>query len=117
EKVDDHEKVSHRQKLYSDLATAFGRNGIPAIIIENVIPELEDEANELLGRMTDGRMNVQLRTQEDLKTREGVRETLDVIISDELGTRPYGLYSGGESFRVNFALRVALSKLLARRAG
>jgi exonuclease SbcC len=27
------------------------------------------------------------------------------------------MYSGGESFRVNFALRIALSKLLARRAG
>jgi len=36
---------------------------------------------------------------------------------DELGTRSYELYSGGESFRVNFAIRIALSKLLARRAG
>jgi len=45
------------------------------------------------------------------------REALDILISDELGTRPYELYSGGEAFRINFALRVALSKLLARRAG
>ena len=34
-----------------------------------------------------------------------------------LGARPYELYSGGEAFRVNFAIRIALSKLLARRAG
>ena len=27
------------------------------------------------------------------------------------------MYSGGEAFRVNFAIRIALSKLLARRAG
>ena len=27
------------------------------------------------------------------------------------------MYSGGEAFRVNFAIRVALSQLLARRAG
>jgi DNA repair protein SbcC/Rad50 len=27
------------------------------------------------------------------------------------------MYSGGESFRINFAIRVALAKLLARRAG
>ena len=27
------------------------------------------------------------------------------------------LFSGGEAFRINFALRIALSKMLARRAG
>ncbi|MCP4360375.1 MAG: SMC family ATPase, partial [Chloroflexi bacterium] len=27
------------------------------------------------------------------------------------------LYSGGEAFRINFAIRVAISKVLARRAG
>ncbi|MCA9905449.1 MAG: SMC family ATPase, partial [Anaerolineae bacterium] len=36
---------------------------------------------------------------------------------DELGTRSYETYSGGEAFRINFAIRVALSQLLARRAG
>ena len=41
----------------------------------------------------------------------------DIKIADDLGTRNYELYSGGESFRVNFAIRIALSKLLARRAG
>ena len=34
-----------------------------------------------------------------------------------MGTRPYEMYSGGEAFRTNFALRIALSKLLAHRAG
>jgi exonuclease SbcC len=46
-----------------------------------------------------------------------VAETLDVTIADELGTRAYELFSGGEAFRINLALRIALSKLLARRAG
>ena len=44
-------------------------------------------------------------------------KTLDISIADEVGTRPYELYSGGEAFRVNFAIRIALSKLLARRSG
>ena len=47
----------------------------------------------------------------------GIHETLEIYISDEVGTRNYELYSGGEAFRVNFALRLALSRLLARRAG
>ena len=66
--------------------------------------------------MSDGRMNVRLETQRE-KVSGGVAETLDIIIADELGARPYELFSGGEGFRANLALRIALSKLLARRAG
>jgi exonuclease SbcC len=86
------------------------------MIIETAVPELEASANELLNRMTDGRMHVRIETQKEIKTGE-VREALDILISDELGTRAYELYSGGEAFRVNFAIRIALSRLLARRAG
>jgi exonuclease SbcC len=102
--------------LLEMLKTAFGKNGVPAMIIETAIPELEVLANDLLGRMTEGRMALRLNTQRE-KQSGGVTETLDIEIADEVGTRPYEMFSGGESFRVNFALRVALSKLLARRAG
>jgi len=102
--------------LYNQLADSFGKNGVPLMLIETAIPELESSANDLLARMTDGRMHVQLVTQRDTKS-GGIVETLDIKIGDELGTRDYDLFSGGEAFRVNFALRVALSKLLARRAG
>jgi exonuclease SbcC len=102
--------------LYDDLRQAFGKRGVPAMIIETVVPELERSANELLGRMTDGRMHVRIETQREIKSGD-LREALDIIIADELGSRPYELYSGGEAFRINFAIRVGLSRLLARRAG
>lgn len=105
-----------RKSIYEDLRSAFGKNGVPAMIIEAAIPELEESANHLLMRMSGGRMNVRLDTQREKKT-GGTAETLDILIGDELGTRSYELYSGGEAFRVNFALRVALSQMLARRAG
>jgi len=109
--------AASRDKVnYDDLVRIFGRNGIQALIIENAIPEIEMEANAILERMTDNGMKVTLRTQRDTKT-AGVAETLDIEISDEVGTRKYELFSGGEALRVNFALRIALSKLLARRAG
>ena len=104
------------QGLYEDLRLAFSKQGVPAMIIETVVPEIEEYANELLGRMTDGRLNVRIETQREIRTGE-LREALDIIISDELGSRSYDLYSGGEAFRVNFAIRIALSRLLARRAG
>jgi exonuclease SbcC len=51
------------------------------------------------------------------KRRDDRRETLDILISDGAGTRDYELFSGGEAFRVNFAIRLALSEVLAQRAG
>ncbi len=103
--------------LYNELVVAFGKKGVPAMIIEAAIPELEEIANELLSRMTDGRMHLQFKTQQAKASGDGVIETLEIMVSDELGQREYELYSGGEGFRVNFALRVGLSKFLARRAG
>jgi exonuclease SbcC len=106
-----------RQNIFEELQAAFGKKGLQAMIIEAAIPEIEGEANRLLNRMTDGRMAVRMETQRETKSSQELRETLDIILSDELGSRDYSLYSGGEAFRANFAIRIALSKLLARRAG
>ncbi|MFA5375727.1 MAG: SMC family ATPase [Dehalococcoidia bacterium] len=111
------EAVIKELKIYEELALAFGKKGIQAMLIENALPELEEEANSLLSRMTDNRMSVKIESQRALKSKEGEAETLDINIGDELGTRRYEMYSGGEAFRIDFALRIALSKLLARRAG
>jgi exonuclease SbcC len=101
---------------YSVLVDAFGKRGIQALLIEAALPELEAQANDLLARLTDHRMTLSLETQR--QNRKGdVSETLEIRIADELGTRSYELFSGGEAFRINFALRVALAKLLASRSG
>lgn len=103
-------------RIYRELITAFGKDGIQALIIEQAIPELEEEANRILARLTDNRTQIALESLRDLKT-GGTSETLDIKISDELGERNYELYSGGEAFRIDFSIRIALSKLLARRTG
>jgi exonuclease SbcC len=117
ERLKELDEVLREKGLYTDLATAFGRNGIQAMLIETAIPEIQDEANRLLAQMMSGRMHLSLHTQRERASGEGQIETLDVVIHDQLGSRPYEMYSGGEAFRVNFALRIALSHLLAQRAG
>lgn len=105
------------KSIYDELATAFGKKGgIQTLIIERALPEIEEEANRLLGRMTDNRMSVKIESQRGTKTGDTI-ETLDIKIADDVGTRNYEMFSGGEAFRVDFALRIALSRLLARRAG
>ncbi len=114
----DLENIVKEKDIYDELAAAFSKKGIQALIIDTALPEIEEEANRLLARMTDNRMHVKMETQRAYRAkREESIETLDINISDELGTRRYEMYSGGEAFRIDFALRIALSKLLARRAG
>ncbi len=114
--VKQRDALAEQVALLIELREAFGVNGIPAMIIEHTLPELETEANRILEQLTGGRMHVRFETQRETKSGT-VRETLDIIISDEKGTRPYESFSGGEQFRINFAIRVALSQLLAQRAG
>lgn len=104
---------------HKQLERAFGKDGIPALLIEQALPEIETRANEVLDRLSDGLMTVRFVTQSAYKDkkRADLRETLDIQISDGAGMREYELYSGGEAFRVNFAIRLALSEVLAKRAG
>jgi len=113
---EEEQALREEQGIYQELQRAFGKNGVQALLIEIAIPEIEEEANRLLQRMTRGKMQVRFETQRDTKQGDTV-ETLDIHISDERGTRAYETYSGGERYRINFAIRIALSKLLARRAG
>ncbi|MGY2802668.1 DNA repair protein SbcC/Rad50 [Thermostichus sp. MS-CIW-25] len=122
------QQARRQQQVYQELANAYGRNGIPALIVENVLPELEAQANQILARLTQHRLHLQFVTQ-----RSGRRycspaklfsvagrsscDTLDILIADPHGTRPYETYSGGEAFRINFAIRLALSRLLTQRSG
>jgi exonuclease SbcC len=115
-RLEEEQALREEQAVYQELQRAFGKNGVQAMLIESAIPDIEQEANRLLARMTQGRMHVRFETQRDTKTGDTV-ETLDIHITDELGTRSYETYSGGERYRINFAIRIALSKLLARRAG
>jgi len=122
QKKEEKTNLQKEKEIFEELSLAFGKKGIQAMIIETAIPEIEDETNSLLERLTEGRMRVSLQTQRETKTKladgeKGIVETLDIIISDEMGERPYENYSGGEQFRVNFAIRLAISKLLTHRAG
>ncbi len=104
---------------YRSLEKACGKDGVPALLIEQALPELENQANAILDRLSSGSMSVRFNTQADYKSkqREDKKETLDILIHDSAGTRAYELFSGGEAFRVNFAIRLALAKVLAQRAG
>ncbi|TAF12289.1 MAG: ATP-binding cassette family protein, partial [Nostocales cyanobacterium] len=91
-----------QQRVYQELAQAFGKNGIQALMIENVLPQLEAETNQLLSRLSANQLHVQFVTQKagrSGKTRKNAKliDTLDILIADARGTRAYETYSGGEA--------------------
>ena len=113
------DELVRERSLYEELSIAFGRNGIQALIIEDALPQIENDANNLLARLTDNRMSLKLQLIDGRRIRgsDALSEEMSIDISDEMGTRAYETFSGGEAFRINFALRIALSRLLARRSG
>jgi DNA repair protein SbcC/Rad50 len=116
--LQDYEK---QYRIYQVLTQAFGKNGIQALTIENILPQLEAETNQILARLTGNQFHVQFLTQKASKgtsqKKTKLIDTLDIVIADAGGTRPYETYSGGEAFRINFSVRLALAKLLAQRSG
>lgn len=109
--------IQHKHLVYKSLSDAFGRNGIQALMIENLLPQLEATTNQILGRLSHYQLHVRFVTQRTGRNKKKMIDTLDILIADAKGTRPYETYSGGEAFRVNFAIRLAIARLLALRSG
>ncbi|MGB9586383.1 MAG: SbcC/MukB-like Walker B domain-containing protein, partial [Anaerolineales bacterium] len=116
---EERDQKNRRIGWYKQLERAFGKDGIPAILIEQALPQIEEHANQILARLSNGSMTLRFVTQTEYKDkhRDDLKETLDILISDNNGIRDYELYSGGEAFRINFAIRLAISEVLAQRAG
>lgn len=114
------------KRIYEVLKETFDKGGIPSRIIASTVAEIEVEANKILSLLSSGKMRVALVTQKTLKSSDRIAETLEIHVkyltnkglSGKLYyDRLYDLLSGGEKFRVDLALRIALSSILSRRNG
>lgn len=121
QQLDKLQQLQRQYRVHQELACAFGKNGIQALMIENILPQLEAQSNQILARLTGNQLHIQIVTQKagsrSSKKKTKLIDTLDILIADATGTRPYETYSGGEAFRINFAIRLALAQLLAQRSG
>ena len=100
------------KKIYNILANAF--KTIPILILEHAKPIVEQEANRILTKISDTGMRISLPLFKALKSSDKVVETLDIRVQDQVGERPYQMFSSGERVRLDLALRIGLSRLLMR---
>lgn len=103
--------------LYQILQEAYSVKGIQQLLLQKAIPEINRLANELLARLTNNLFSLSIETEQ--QTNKGTTtQTLEILICDaNANSRPYETFSGGERFRIDFALRLALSKYLAAASG
>ncbi len=103
-------RTSERElSVISALDEILGLNGIQDWLLRGYLDAIQEYANQILEALTDRDLEVLLSPDGDDK--------LYVRVRDELGERRYESYSGGEEFRIDFALRLAISRILAERSG
>lgn len=100
---------------YLTLRDAFRPSGIPAMVLAGVVEELNDEANDVLGALSPT-LSVNVATQRE-KARGGPEDKVTVYVVTVDGQVDYSTLSGSEKFRIALALRIALSRCVARRTG
>lgn len=102
--------------IYSKLSTAFGKDGIQAIIMENITEDLKQYTNSILKDIYHKSISVDFITQ-----KQGVngswKESFEIVIFINNEEYDFEDVSGGEQVRISVAIRLALSQLLMQRVG
>lgn len=94
-----------------DLAEALGRDGLQARIIKQAQENLRSAANGILGRLSKGHWQIDLREGGDDDNKE-----LEIIARDGAhgnAERTFDALSGGERFRVAISLAIAIGQMAA----
>ncbi len=65
ELVRQRESQTQQIARFKQLERAFSKDGVPALLIEQALPEIETQANDILDRLTAGGMSVRFETLRD----------------------------------------------------
>ena len=92
------------------LKSAFGQKGIKAMVVDYIIPRLEEKINDILGKLSDFR--IRLETQKSNAKGDSTVEGLFITIFNEQGLEfNFSNYSGGERLKIIVAISEALSEI------
>lgn len=104
-----------KHSIYPLIAHAYGTTGIPNLIIQNVLEDLQDEANKLLAQIRPG---LQLSFSTEKTRSDGdLDETLEINYFLNNKPRDYSQLSGAQRLCIAFSFKLGLSFLLAKTTG
>jgi DNA repair exonuclease SbcCD ATPase subunit len=93
------------------LKEALSPRGVKAVVVDYLVPNLEEKINGVLCQMSDFR--IRLDTQKATADDEGVKEGLFITVINDIGEElPFSSYSGGEKVKITVAIAEALASLM-----
>lgn len=108
-------KKEESTAVYEFLTKAFGRDGIPQLIVDSAIPHLQEIMHDMMSEI-DGKWTIRIATQRETKS-GSTQERIDILVDDGDDERDIATYSGGEMNLLSTIVRIAFSILQAERSG
>lgn len=96
-------------------AQAYSNQGIKSFILDDITPFLNRRVNKYLKKLASNHIEVKFSTQTQLKSGE-MREKFSIDIDNSDGGKEYISNSSGERRRIDLAVNLALSDLVASRS-
>jgi len=109
------ERLSDDLKYAQFWIQGFSNSGLKSLILDSIVPFLNDRAKVYAHNLTDGNVRVEFSTKTKLKSGEE-REQFKVLVENVEGAEDYEGNSGGERARIDLAINFSLSDLMATRA-
>jgi DNA repair protein SbcC/Rad50 len=102
--------------MYPAVIQAFSSTGIPNLIIQNVLDDLQIEANALLTQLKPG-LQLSFSIEKTVEKTGDQADTLDINYTVNGKKRYYENISGAMQLAVSFSLKLGLSFLLQKLSG
>jgi len=109
-------ELEARTAMYPAVIQSFSSTGIPNLIIQNVLDDLQDESNKLLAQLKPG-MQLAFSVEKKVEKTGEQADTLDISYTVNGKKRYYQALSGAMKLAVTFSLKLGLSFLLQKLAG
>jgi len=107
-----HDKI----KIYPSVLQGFSSTGIPNLIIQNVLDDLQFESNNLLSQLKPG-LQLSFAIEKTVEKTGDQADTLDITYKVNGKERYYKQLSGAQQLAVTFSLKLGLSFLLQKIIG
>lgn len=102
--------IQNDMELLPDVIKSFSSTGIPNLIIQNILDDLQTEANNILGKIKPG-MQLCFYTEKE-KDDGTTKDTLDISYFINANVFDYQQLSGAQKLAVSFSLKLGLSLIL-----
>jgi DNA repair exonuclease SbcCD ATPase subunit len=109
-------EIEDKLGMYPAVVQAFSSTGIPNLIIQNVLDDLQIESNALLTQLKPG-LQLSFSVEKTIEKTGDQADTLDIHYTVNGKKRYYENISGAMQLAVNFSLKLGLSFLLQKLSG